>query len=259
MSLGHGAARSIAIHGGNPQCIFSLRQLARYAGPVLKIRRSSDNVTELFYFSTNRYGINEEEILDFVGANDGFVETWYDQSVGGRHATNTTTAQQPKIATAGTIEKKNGRPTILFSGSQRLNVTATTTFGSSFGVFQRNSVASVISETTSGGAAHRGLFPGNADDLYWVHSDYSTNGGTLVNRSTTTSPLSGIVGANLFQASGFGTPDNQPVMVKTHALGFGTPGYAPLTGVISEILVFPTDVRDKRGYIEQNQKEYYLI
>lgn len=258
MSLGHGAARSIAIHGGNPQCIFSLRQLAKYVGPVLKIRRSSDNVTELFYFSTNRYGINENEILDFVGANDGFVETWYDQSGGNRHATNTTTDQQPKIVTAGAIEKKNGRPTILFSGSQSLNVT-TTTFGSSFGVFQRNSVASVISQTTSGGATYRAMFPGSADDLYWVHSDYSTNGGPLVNRSTTTSPLSGIVGANLFQASGFGTPDSQSVMIKTHALGFGTPSYAPLTGVISEILVFPTDIRDKRTYIEQNQMEYYLI
>jgi len=258
MSLGHGAALSIAIHGGDPQCIFSLRQLARYAGPVLKIRRSSDNVTELFYFSTNRYGINEAEILDFVGANDGFVETWYDQSVGGRHATNTTTAQQPRIVTAGAIEKKNGRPAILFSGSQRLDVT-TTTFGSSFGVFQRNNVNSVISETTSGGANYRAMFPGSADDAFWAHSDYSTNGGALVNRSTTTSPLSGIVGANLFQASGFGTPDDQPVMVKTHALGFGTPSYVPLTGVISEILVFSTDVRDKRAYIEQNQKEYYLI
>lgn len=258
MSLNHGASRSIALYGGTPQCVFSLRPLARYSGPVLKVRRSSDNLTELFYFSTSRYGINEDEILAFVGANDGFVEAWYDQSGSGRHATNTTTAQQPKIVTAGVVEKRNGRPTIVFSGAQRLNVT-TTIFGSSFGVFQRSSVASVISEMTSGGATYRGLFPGNADDLYWVHSDYATNGGVLVNRSTTTSPLSTITGAKLFQAGGFGTPDGQSVVTKPHALGYGTPGYAYLTGALSELLIFPTDIRSKRAYIEQNQREYYSI
>jgi hypothetical protein len=258
MSLGHGAPKSIAFYGGNPQCIFSLRQLNRYTGPILKVRRSSDNTTQLFYFSNDRYGINEQEILDFVASGDGFIETWYDQSGNGRNATNTTTSQQPRIATAGAIEKKNGRPCILFSGSQRLNVT-TTTFGSSFGVFQRNNVNSVISETTSGGANYRAVFPGAADDAFWVHADYATNGDVLVNRTTTTSPLSTITGSALFQAAGFGTPDLQATMVKTHALGFGTPSYVSLTGVISELIVFPIDIRAKRAYISQKQREHYSI
>lgn len=258
MSLGHGSKKSIAVYGGNPECIFSLRQLNKHTGPILKIRRSTDNTTQLFYFSNNRYGINEQEILDFVSGGDGFVETWYDQSGNNKDATNTTTAQQPKIATSGVIEKKNDRPCILFSGSQRLNVT-TTTFGSSFGVFQRNNVNSVISETTSGGANYRAVFPGAADDAVWVHEDYATNGGVLVNRTTTTSPLSTITGSSLFQAAGFGTPDSQATMVKTHALGFGTPSYVSLTGVISELVIFPINIENKRPYITQDQMEYYKI
>lgn len=257
MSLGHGTKKSIVSYGGTPSAIYSLRQLYKYTGPILKIRRSSDNTTQEFQFSNDLYGIPEQQILDFVGAGDGFVETWYDQSGNSHHATAPTTDEQPKIVTSGVIEKKNNRPTIIFSGTQRLYSSTFVTFGSSFGVFQRDNVQSVISQMQS--STYRGLFPGVADDAYWTHSDYATNGGNLVNISTTSSPLGGIVGTQLFQAGGFGTPNDQPTVNQRHYIGYGTPSYAYLNGVISEIVVFPTDIRSKRDYIEQDQMEYYNI
>ena len=258
MSLGHGSKKSLVSHGGTPQLVLSLRQLYKYSGPILKIRRDSDDTTQTFSFSNDLYGIPIDDILTFVGAGSGYVETWYDQSGDGRHATNTTQAEQPRIVNSGALETKNDKPTVVFSGSQRLNVT-TTTFGSSFSVFQRNSAAMVISETTSGGATYRGLFAHGADDLYWVHSDYAYNNGSLVNRSTTNSPTGAVQGSDLFQVTGVGTPDSQSVMIKTHALGYATPSYQDLIGSISELVVFPTDIRDKRSYIEQDQMEYYSI
>lgn len=257
MSLGHGSKKSIVAHGKNPSAIYSLRQLYRYSGPILKIRRSSDDTTSEFSFSNNLYGIPIDDILTFVDSGDGYVETWYDQSGNSRHATNTNTATQPKIVTGGVLETKNGRPTILFSGSQTLTA-PTTLFGSSFGVFQRSNFQMVISQLT-GSATYRGLFVGSADDLYWTHSDYAYNGGSLVNISTTSSPLSAVTGTSLFQVSGVGTPDSQSIRNSGHIIGNGTPSYAPLNGVISEIVVFNEDIRAKRAYIEQEQMEYFNI
>ena len=257
MSLGHGAKKSIVSYGGTPSAIYSLRQLYKYTGPILKIRRSSDNATQDFYFSGNLYGIPEQEILDFVGVGDGYVETWYDQSGKSRHATTTNTALQPKIVSSGVMEKKNNRPTILFSGSQYLPC-PTTLFGSSFGVFQRDNFQMVISQLAAG-STYRGLFVGGADDLYWTHSDYAYNGGELRNISDSSSPISSASGSLLYQATGVGTPDSQPIQNRTHNLGYGTPSYQYLTGVISEIVIFTTDVRVKRNYIEQDQIEYFNI
>lgn len=256
MSLGHGTKKSLVSHGGTPQLVLSLRQLYKYSGPILKIRRDSDDTTQTFSFSNDLYGIPIDDILTFVGAGSGYVETWYDQSGDGRHATNTTQAEQPRIVNSGALETKNDKPTIVFSGSQRLNVT-TTTFGSSFGVAQRSFSTQVISETTSGGATYRGLFTGTADDAYWVHDQYASNGGSL--GGIAENNLNPIYGPNLYQFTGVSAPNSQPIQSKTHSLGYGTPSYAYLTGSISELVVFPTDIRDKRSYIEQDQMEYYSI
>jgi hypothetical protein len=56
-------------------------------------------------------------LLAFVGAGNGFVTTWYDQSGNGRNATQTTAGQQPQIVSNGVIETQNGRPMPRFDGS----------------------------------------------------------------------------------------------------------------------------------------------
>ena len=257
MSLGHGAKKSIVAYGGTPSAIYSLRQLYRYSGPILKIRRSSDDTTQDFYFSNTLYGIPEDDILTFVGANDGFVETWYDQSGNGHHATRAVYSEQPKIVSSGVIEKINSRPTLVFSGAQRLLTTAgNITFGSSFGVFDRSNIQQVIGQLNT--SAYRGLFPGGADDLYWTHEAYAKDGGSLVDRTTTTAPLN-YANIGLFQATGVGTPNGESIRENVVWLGYGTPSYAYLTGSISEIVIFNSDIRSKRTYIENDQMEYHNI
>lgn len=100
-----------------PSTAFSLRKLrGAYAGPLIRIRRSSDNA-ETDIGTTGCGTLNTGAISTFVGAGNGFIRTWYDQSGNGRHATQITAGSQPRIMTGGTLSTKFGQTTILFDGS----------------------------------------------------------------------------------------------------------------------------------------------
>jgi hypothetical protein len=74
---------------------------------VVQVRRSSDDTIKSFTATE----VTDGTLLSFVGtggSDNGFVKTWYDQSVSdqagtatGNHATQTTAASQPKIVSAG--------------------------------------------------------------------------------------------------------------------------------------------------------------
>ena len=75
---------------------------------VVQVRRSSDDTIKSFTADE----VTDGTLVAFVGSgNDGFVRTWYDQSVTdqgggtatGNHATQTTTANQPKIVSSGSL------------------------------------------------------------------------------------------------------------------------------------------------------------
>jgi hypothetical protein len=96
---------------------YSLRNLSSaYTGPLIRVRRSSDNVERDIY-GTFRGDLDLAALTSFVGANSGFVTTWYDQSGTGRHATQATAASQPRIVNAGAVDTENGKPAMFFDGS----------------------------------------------------------------------------------------------------------------------------------------------
>ena len=85
---------------------FSLRLLrASYTGPCIRVRRSSDNAEQDIGF-TAAGGLDTVALLAFVGANSGFVVTWYDQSLIGRSVTNATVLDQPLIVNAGVYQNE---------------------------------------------------------------------------------------------------------------------------------------------------------
>jgi hypothetical protein len=76
-----------------------------YKGPILRLRRSSDNTLQDFYTdNTQSYlttGINNTGIsyVTWIGANTAYVHTWYDQSSNANHAINTAIdTVQPNIS-----------------------------------------------------------------------------------------------------------------------------------------------------------------
>jgi hypothetical protein len=124
---------------------WSLRKLAAaYAGPCLKVRRSSDNTTLDIGFSG--YVLDFPALSAFVGANSGFIDTWYDQSGNSRNVSNATAGTQPQLLSSGAYFVDLGNyPALEFTGSFLLNSAVnmstfiTTTNGTVFSVFLADS------------------------------------------------------------------------------------------------------------------------
>ena len=99
----------------NAAAAYSLRALSSSfaSNAVVRVRRDSDNA-ELDFTATE---VSDGTLLTWVGTggtDNGFVETWYDQSGNGNDASQLTAASQPKIVDAGTLVTTNGNPTVDF-------------------------------------------------------------------------------------------------------------------------------------------------
>jgi hypothetical protein len=87
----------------NASRAYSVRKLrAAYTGSCLRVRRSSDDTTQNIGFDANG-NLDTASITSFVGANNGFIDIWYDQSGNAKNATQTTNELQPQIVSSGTI------------------------------------------------------------------------------------------------------------------------------------------------------------
>ena len=92
---------------------YSLRQLSNaYTGPVVTVRRSSDDAEEDFRASE----IDDGTLAAFCGAGDGLVKTWFDQSGNGRDGSQATLADQPKIVSSGSLVTEGGKAALEFDG-----------------------------------------------------------------------------------------------------------------------------------------------
>lgn len=92
---------------------FSTRRLlGRYTGDALLLRRDSDNV-ELAFGFTGAGDLDTSAISTWLGGANGYVVTWYDQSGGGYHRTQTTAAAQPLYVP----NIVGGKPIVRFDGS----------------------------------------------------------------------------------------------------------------------------------------------
>jgi len=119
---------------------YSLRKLrSAYTGNCIQVRRSSDNVTQDIGFLNNV--LDETALNTFVGANNGFVSIWYDQSTNGRNAIQNTLSNQPQIVSSGAVIKVNLKPALLVDSSDTLVITPSLTMINyiitSFSVFKR--------------------------------------------------------------------------------------------------------------------------
>ena len=92
---------------------------SNYNGPLVQVRRSSDNAAQNFYASLtldvngNRW-LDTAAVLAFVGAGSGFVAVWYDQSGLGLNAAQSTSAFQPAIVESGVLVTDGLNPSIKF-------------------------------------------------------------------------------------------------------------------------------------------------
>lgn len=109
--LGGGLSRGAALRPlpVTPASVWGTRlMVATYAGPLARIRRSSDNAELDFYPGPDGW-LPVNAILAFIGSGTGAFTTLYDQSGNSRTASQATAGNQPPF---GTI---NGRPVLDFS------------------------------------------------------------------------------------------------------------------------------------------------
>lgn len=108
----------------NAAAAYSLRNLSStYTGALIRVRRSSDN-TELDIYGTYQGNLDTATLLSFVGAGNGFVTTWYDQSSNGRNLIQATASNQPIIVFNGVIETQGGAYAAYFNGTSQVLATS---------------------------------------------------------------------------------------------------------------------------------------
>jgi hypothetical protein len=104
---------------------YGLKRLNKnYFGPLIRVRRSLDNVEmDIYWDSYNNLSI--DALNAFIGSSSGYIVYWYGQNENGLHIIQTTTTLQPRIVNNGVIDTLNGQPSIYFAGSQFLTATIT--------------------------------------------------------------------------------------------------------------------------------------
>jgi hypothetical protein len=92
-------------YGEDCQAAYSVRKLrTAYAGSAFRVRRDSDDAEQDIGFDTDG-NLDESALTAFVGANDGRIVTWYDQTTNGNNATQAASNRQMRVVTSGTVEK----------------------------------------------------------------------------------------------------------------------------------------------------------
>jgi hypothetical protein len=99
---------------GGAYLAYSTRLLSStYSGNCMQVRRSSDSTTQNIGFVSGE--LDTTSLTTFLGGSTGSVTIWYDQTGGGRNAIPKIT--EPIISISGTIQTKNGKPSIYFPGN----------------------------------------------------------------------------------------------------------------------------------------------
>jgi hypothetical protein len=246
---------------------YSLRKLSStYNGNCIRVRRSSDNTEQNIGFVSNV--LDTASLLTFVGAGNGFVTTWYDQSGNSKNATRTVASDQPIIVSSGSIVNDSSLPCINFD-SYRPLLTPSITYSSAF------TVAHVTTQTTvnyllgssTGGVIYNG-------SLYGASANFGGYDG---------SNFRGITGGNLNRNLGYFNMKTSKLFVSLnnssdidagsfassltlggdslHGVGgrdVGTDGLY-FKGKIQEIILFTSEQSANKSGINTNINNYYNI
>ena len=117
------------------------RLSSTYTGSLIRVRRSSDNTEQDIGYTAGNL-LDEAALTSFVGANNGFIVTIYDQSGNTKNATQPTAAYQPRIVVSGAINKLGTIPYAETYGKNLKNTQTNTATQSTFSVFQLETTGS---------------------------------------------------------------------------------------------------------------------
>jgi len=252
---------------------YSVRRLrGGYTGALVRIRRSSDSAEKDFYPDTNNeLSLTSEDgagtsLTTWIGANSGYVVTWYDQSGNANNASRAVAADQPRIVNAGALEvdPNNSNVAIKFDGTSDLfditNINLTQNYYQHF-VFNRAS-----SGILSFGLAYTGGVP--PAPVVWYSNDtiYSTTTSTVAHDASQTQ-TGDFIHTSLRDGS-----NNVKMWLngtaKTTQTNSGTTGYMNAVGLYSggyhsgymqELIFWDTDQESNQSGIETDANAYFSV
>ena len=261
----------------NAGIAYSLRKInATYTGDTIAVRRSSDNTSQNIGFDANG-NLDTASLLSFVGANNGFVTTWYDQSGNGRNATQVTQSNQPLIVSSGTLLTLNSKPVVNFY-AKSLNFSG---FGSEnfsvFALIKRQSTTSYGGYLQNVGSSFNGFKIVSREDSNWA-TTYIKYNGTSESLSNSRAKSTGSI-SNTRYLENWVYPNNPSVLyennvnktVSTSVLSgwgtnqtqaFGSLRYDGGLGGefdIQELIIYPSDQSGNLNAINTNINTYYSI
>ena len=213
--------------------------------------------------------IDDGTLAAFCGAGDGFVKQWWDQSGNARHASQTTTANQPKIVSSGVVILEEGKPAIQFDGINdwlSLLPIANTSAWSVFAVTRRNA-------SGDKGIALMNELSANVPYPFYEYSDnktYIRNAVAFGEFSSSTASQSLFSGINPDNSSGALLTlyrDAAALATSIVALAGGTEPWRSIArrtteygkGTLQELVVYLSDQTANRQLIEGNIAWSYSV
>lgn len=187
----------------NPKGIYSAKWInPLYTGPIFTFRRSADNVTRDFYVSEDGALIGDAPagegttLTTWLGASTAYVTKWWDQSLFGNHATQTTNANQPTFNSTGKYLQFTAASSQFFnlpdgtvpSGNSTYTVTVkhgTITNTGTTGANSGGVLGSGTASTNSINAFSIGTASTSNYSNYWWSNDFGNKGTYAANNTIT--------------------------------------------------------------------------
>lgn len=241
---------------------YSLRKVySTYEGSAINVRRSSDNATQDIGF--DGYILDEAALLSFVGAGDGYVTTWYDQSGNGNDATQSTASNQPQIVSSGSTITFNGKSGVDFGAGDLLTCTLSTA------ITQPSTYYTVFENAQAAGTQRH--YVEISDPNYVIGKSVLDKpfqyAGTFLYGATTLTTGAQYLQSGLFNTSSSilrlnGAQDasgNNGALTSATAMSIGGNGANPIIGIIQEYIAYNTDESSEFSNVESKINTYYNI
>ena len=241
---------------------YSLRKVySTYEGSAINVRRSSDNATQDIGF--DGYVLDEAALLSFVGASDGYVTTWYDQSGNGNDATQSTASNQPQIVSSGSTITFNGKSGVDFGAGDLLTCTLSTA------ITQPSTYYTVFENAQAAGTQRH--YVEISDPNYVIGKSVLDKpfqyAGTFLYGATTLTTGAQYLQSGLFNTSSSilrlnGAQDasgNNGALTSATAMSIGGNASNPIIGIIQEYIAYNTDESSEFSNVESKINTYYNI
>ena len=248
-------------YGEDCDAAYSVRKLrADYSGSAFRVRRTSDDTEQDIGFDGDG-NLDESALKTFVGANDGYIVTWYDQTTNGNDATQATTSRQMRVVSSGTVDKL-GTKVAPISNTTRVHYT----MDSAVSVTPPQTSVAVIKSSLTGGANH---FIGetlSGTYRFSGHTDFlQLNGGSSISGTGISQAHMIAVGLANGASSEIRANGNQEATGNTSGnnysinIVFGVNATNNFEGNMQEILIYTADKTSDIDDMESNINTYFSV